>query len=373
MTFFARPNLDNTQFKQLSGSTLTLSGQTQIATTSGLTLSDGNGGNIVITANNASPATDGYVLTYDDASKQICLALSSASGGSQNYCGISPTTCAVGGLPAGSPISGLTLSCIIQEIVAPVLSPTCSQPYNTLSLSPAVSTLEIGCNISFIAMGAFNQGSVSPVYCAGTSCRTGLPNCYYYVDSVGGTCFIPSSALSNSTGLATTPIHVGGNIVSLHVGYNAGQYPKKSDGTTVGMTCCPAGNAPTVTQSVNGILPYFYGSSTSLPVAGNALLATGTKVVADSTGDITVNYNVTTKYIWLAVPHTSPFTSPIKTKWYGSNAPTTNTEPIPGGLFNAPSTLSVNSPSSCWSGCAYNFYISNYPTSAVGYTLTFTN
>ena len=54
MTFFARPNLDDIQFKQLTGSTLTLSGQTRIIETNGLTLSDGAGSNIVITAKNAS-------------------------------------------------------------------------------------------------------------------------------------------------------------------------------------------------------------------------------------------------------------------------------------------------------------------------------
>ena len=46
MPFFARPNLTDEQFKQLKGDNeiLTLSGQTRIATTSGLTLSDGAGG-----------------------------------------------------------------------------------------------------------------------------------------------------------------------------------------------------------------------------------------------------------------------------------------------------------------------------------------
>jgi hypothetical protein len=40
MGFFARPNIDNIQFKQLAGTTLTLSGTTQIATSGGLELID---------------------------------------------------------------------------------------------------------------------------------------------------------------------------------------------------------------------------------------------------------------------------------------------------------------------------------------------
>ena len=39
MTFFSRPNLDDVQFEQLSGTTLTLNGNTIIYSVSGLSLS----------------------------------------------------------------------------------------------------------------------------------------------------------------------------------------------------------------------------------------------------------------------------------------------------------------------------------------------
>lgn len=67
--FFSRPNLEDLQFKQTPGSVLSLSGMTRIRTWSGLTLSDGAGGDILINASGASTAsTQGYVLTYIDGS-----------------------------------------------------------------------------------------------------------------------------------------------------------------------------------------------------------------------------------------------------------------------------------------------------------------
>ena len=42
MAFFSRPNLDDVQFKQLSGTTLTLSGKTIFNNTTGLILTDDN-------------------------------------------------------------------------------------------------------------------------------------------------------------------------------------------------------------------------------------------------------------------------------------------------------------------------------------------
>jgi len=368
MAFFSRPNLDNIQFKQLDGSELALSGQTQILSTSGLTLSDGNGSNVIITADGANPATDGYVLTYDNASNKIRLALSSVSGGSTIYNGSSPTTCSVGGLPAGTPIVGESLSCIIEQIVSPTLSPICTPNYVTLSITSATNPLEVGTGCVFTTCAIYNQGSVNPVYCGGTSVRTGLPTAYNYTADNGSTCCAVSSSLCNSIALQPHQIQFGCHNISLNVSYSAGQYPLKSDGSIGGMTCCSAGISPTVNIPVCGIYPYFYGSSNTQPIASSTLLTGGTKCVCISSGNVTVNYNVATKYVWLAIPAGN-----TKTKWYGSNAPTTNTESIPGGLFNSPTAILVNSPNSCWSAISYEFYISNYQTSTVGYSLTFTN
>ena len=368
MPFFSRPNLENEQFKQLSGSTLTLNGQTQIATTSGLTLTDGAGTNVLITASGASSSTNGYVLTYCDTTKVISLAQSSASGGSTIYNGASPTTCSVGGLNSSTAIACCQLSCIIQMIVAPVISPSLIPPSSSLSLSPATTTFEIGCNIAFTGIINFNSGVVSPVYCGGPSVRTGAATGYTFTN-IGGNQY---SGINNTCIMPSISITSGNNTASGVATYASGQTPINSDGSLLIGCTCPAGSISS-SVVVCGIYPYFYGNSVSAPTAGSALLTTGNKCVTDSSNNVIVNYNVTSKYIWLAVPTIST----IKTKWEGSNAPTTNTESIPGGLFNVPTSVLVNSPSSCWTGVNYNFYISNYPTSTIAgitpYNITFKN
>ena len=127
MSFFSRPDLSSIQFRQLSDSVLTLSGQTQIATISGLTLSDGNGSNVIITADQAASHV-GDVLTYDGAGK--IKLLPSGAGGDPIY----PITCkspaaiTLGGINAGDSLSGCTLSYIIQQLLVPTLNPTLTAP-----------------------------------------------------------------------------------------------------------------------------------------------------------------------------------------------------------------------------------------------------
>jgi len=370
MAFFSRPSLSNEQFKQLGDSVLTLSGQTQIASISGLTLTDGAGTNIIITASGASSLTDGYVLTYSDATKSIALALSSASGGSTIYNCASPTTCAVGGLNASTSIAGCNLAKIIEMMVAPVLNPTLSSPSSSILLQPTTPVFEVGCQIGFVETINFNRGSVSPVYCGGTPYRTGSASCYVFTDTGGN----QYSGVTNACVMSSVSILSGNNTAYGVVYYGSGVAPTKSDGSLM-TGCTYLSGFISSCSTVCGTYPYFYGNSVGVPVAGSALLTTGTKCVIDSSGNVVVNYNVGSpnKYIWFATPAISQ----TKTKWEGSNAPTTNTESIPGGLFNAPTTVSVNSPSSCWTGINYKFYISNYPTSTIAagtpYNITFKN
>jgi len=137
MPFFARPNLSDTQFKQLSGSTLTLSGQTRISTPSGLSLIGQTG---YVPINVTTGNTNLNVLTYLDG--QIIL-LPSSSGGSGLYSGASPTTCTVGGLCSGTSIYGSSISTILEKILVPPV------PLSTsLSIATGGSDRQFGdCNI----------------------------------------------------------------------------------------------------------------------------------------------------------------------------------------------------------------------------------
>lgn len=113
MPFFARPNLSDIQFKQITGSTLTLSGETRISTPSGLTLIGQSG---YVPINLTTGNTNYNVLTYIDG--EIILQPASG-GGSGVYTGASPTTCTVGGLCSGTAIIGCSISSILEEILVP--------------------------------------------------------------------------------------------------------------------------------------------------------------------------------------------------------------------------------------------------------------
>jgi len=365
MPFFARPNLSDEQFKQIAGSQLTLSGQTRISTVTGLTLTNGVGGYVPIVA---TGGTVGYVMTYDANNK---ITLKPSTGGGGVYAGASPTTCSVGGLPSGSAILGCSISCILEEILVPTVNPTLTAPSEIFfNLVPSISTYEIGTSISVTGYTAFSRGCINPAY--GTSgYRSGVPKSYNY--NRWGTELTPviSSASSNNYSFGSHVVTLGNNTLSSCIVYTCGEQPKNSCGGNYS-TPLPSGNTASISRVICGTLPWFWGSSVSAPVVNQSLLSNYTcKCVANSTNTITVdNFNVTGRYIWLAIPATST----SKTCWQGANNPSNNGT-IAGGLFPAATLCSVQSPEYCWGvgvPISYKFYVSNYATN-VNYGMTFCN
>lgn len=369
MTFFSRPNLDDIQFKQLSGSTLTLDGHTIINSVTGLSLT-GDLGKIPIVV---TGETENYVLTYDSSENVIKLKEPTASGGTGIYPYPDKVTCAVGGIALDTCLYNMNVVDILQDILVPTLEPTLTPNSSTFYILPTTVIYEVGCQIQFSGCSTYNQGVVNPVYCSGPSVRTGLPTCYNYTDIGGGTCYVSSTSLSNKTQMASRTITVGANIAYGSISYSAGLPPKRSDGSEMTSCSCPAATTTSKTATVCGVYPYFWGYSTTTPIIGQTLINTantaGQKCIDLTTTDVVVtNYNVTGEYIWLAIPEIG---SSSKTKWQGSNSPS-NCGTIPGDLFGSEVICAVNSPSSCWSGVNYRFYVSNYPTS-INYAMTFKN
>jgi len=370
MAFFARPNLDNEQFKQLPDSILDLSGQTRIATISGLTLSDGASSNIVVTARGALTQA-GDVLTSDGAGN-ICL-MPVGAGGNVIYNEASPTTCAVGGLDLGSNISGCTVNNILRRILVPILSPSIALPSSTFSISPSDTTYEVGCQITITGNATFNRGSVSPQYCGTSPFRSGLPTAYLYTYYGSSLAPVVSSSLSNS---CAAPLHTiiagANNILSGWVAYASGTTAVLN--STGGISCAalPSGTtAPAVQRIITGIYPYFYGkvASCGASAGGNrptptcAMIIAGNKVVADSSGTVSINFNSTSDdYVWFATPSTSA----AKTCWFINSL---NNGCI-GGAISAggnlfPSLACVTPVTTTrWSGQVYNVYVSNYQSAA---------
>ena len=368
MSFFSRPHLENLQFKQLEGTVLTLSGQTQIATISGLTLTDGSGNNIIVTASGASDNFD--VLTYCNG--VISLQEPTASGGTGIYDCSSPTTCTVGGLPADTVIYGSGITTILECILVPTLNPVLTNPsISSFTISPTTTLYEMGTCIYVTGTTYFNAGCINPQYTAASDCRSCGADIYEY-NIYGVTCCVCANGLScNSISFGGYPVS-SSNGLSVKVCYSGGTQPYDSADNPY-MSGLTTGCTNTCSRTITGVYPWFWGTSASTPTIGQSLFDNLTcKCVGYSNYNITVdNFNVTGKYIWFAIPSTST----TKTSWQGANNPSNNGT-IPGTLFPTGVISTVSSPScdvpSCWTGIQYCFYVSNYPTD-INYGMTFSN
>jgi hypothetical protein len=357
MSFFARPNLDDIQFKQLTGSTLTMSGVTNFT---GILKSKG----IEIDAT-ATGATAGDALVFDGTK----IILTPISGGSSGmYYGNTPASITLGGISSGTILTGKTLSLILQELLVPTLNPIIISP--SISFSIILSNpYEVGTCVTPSGITTFNRGSVSPAYCGGSVYRSGLPTKYCYLDFNATYTGFTSVSLSYSHTLTQYIVQPGCRCAYGYVTYSSGCTPVYNSS---GGTYLPALSAGTICSSpvtICGLYPWFWGNSVSAPTINQTLInGYACKCVASSIGSILVNnFNVSGKYIWFAIPYTST----SKTSWQGCNNPSNNGV-IPGGLFPVACCMNIVSPESCWGSTCYKIYVSNYATS-VNYGMAFSN
>jgi len=135
MAFFTRPELDNVQFKQTEGNVLTLSGDTQVAESGSLTIE----GNFVLNGKQivATGGTAGQALTLDSDGT---IKLLDVSGGTGFYNGASPSNITVGGIAAGTVLTGRTYDELFEELLITYLSPA----FSSFSVSGQTSRIEVG-------------------------------------------------------------------------------------------------------------------------------------------------------------------------------------------------------------------------------------
>lgn len=123
MTFFSRPNLSDIEFKQTDDSVLSLSGLTKIKNVSGLTLSNGQGDDVLINISGASSGTsENHVLTYTNG--EITLKPSSSSGGTTDFNTDRITTRS--GIPEVCVGGDCTINNFLEEYFFPAVGPTSS-------------------------------------------------------------------------------------------------------------------------------------------------------------------------------------------------------------------------------------------------------
>lgn len=116
--------------------------------------------------------------------------------------------------------------------------------------------------------------------------------------------------------------------------------------------------------SVTAIYPYFWGVSNTQPTAASisSAIAAGTtnKVLSSASGNVSVTFNASAQYVWVAIQ--ADYTQ--KATWY--NTALNNGNIGPGNFILSPTTYSVNSPESYWSGINYKIYISSGATNTEG-------
>jgi len=331
MPFFTRPDLDDREFKQLTGSTLTMSGTTNFVGTlkaKGIELDISTGGTSV-----------GYVLTLQN-SKIVLKPPTGGGSGETRYTGATPATISVGGLNVGTVLTGRSISSILQQMLVVYQPPT----FTTFSIA-ITGQYEVGNPSVFSGTKTFTWTTSNSPNVSGNSISV--------LDVTSGITI--GSGLPNS-GTASLSIHTVTNITPITHSWKV---------TGINST---GGTFISSLSTMNSIYPYFYGKVASggappgvyRPTANQTLINSGTAVVASSTGTITITFSSTSDdYFWFAIPSTST----SKTIWYVNalNSGSIGGGVSPGGnLFPTYDTVSINSPSGYWSGVSYKIYITNY-------------
>lgn len=125
-------------------------------------------------------------------------------------------------------------------------------------------------------------------------------------------------------------------------------------------TPLPAWTSPVQSRTITALYPYFWGKVSwwARPTRDQALIDSWNKVVASSTGTITINFNsVATDWLWFAIPSTST----SKTKWYVNPLNNGNIW-APTDLFDALELEVIDSPTLLWNGVEYKIYVSTFTT-----------
>jgi hypothetical protein len=120
----------------------------------------------------------------------------------------------------------------------------------------------------------------------------------------------------------------------------------------------------TTTYTITSIFPYFWGKMGSLPTVDSIASAisggTANKVLTAATGTLTVTFNSSSEYIWVAYQNAYS----TKIKWY--RTPLDNGS-CNGDFITAAVTKTVKSPDSYWIGITYKMQWSVYGTTQTAF------
>ncbi|MBS1506031.1 MAG: hypothetical protein JSS79_05235 [Bacteroidetes bacterium] len=288
----------------------------------------------VVQLKSIKPGTN---VTIDVASDSITInSLGGGSGTSANmyYTGASPSNVTVGALAAGSALSGKTVSQILESMLVTYLAPS----FTSFSIVGQPALIEVGVALSGSKTFNWSTSNSSNVAVNSINIRDQHTNTLIDTGAANtGTDTVSIGTISN-----TSPI----------------SQSWRAEGTNT-----QSGSFNSSSFTVSSLYPFFYGKSTGVrPTANQALINGGTKVVSSSSGAISVSFaSGSSDFLWFAIPSTSA----NRSTWFITalnNGAIGGAVSSGGNLFPDPVTVTINSPSSLWSGVSYKIYISNYQT-----------
>jgi hypothetical protein len=280
---------------------------------------------------------------------------------------------------------GKTVVEVLDTILFPDLNPTYTSP--TISISGGVSgTHEVGSTINqtLTATGDSNDAGAFATLIIVDASGNAITNTGLTTTDIADVADQYGFANPNDNNRYTTQLDTQSVTVSAgsqswraRATYGAGQAKKNNKGVTDSRTAAlrtttapqaaetNAANFASSALTVNGIYPYFWGKSNTLPttttVGGEIVMGTANKVVADSNGTLSVTFAASNQYIWFAIPNGST----SKTKWYVNDTNQGNIG-TSSDLFGAVQVDAVDSPDGYWNMQNYKIYISNYATQTSG-------
>ena len=341
MGFFTRITLEDNAAKQLSGTSLTLSGETNffgILKSKGVEIDASTGGTF---------AGYGLILDTDGV---IRLKPFSGGTGSGLYDGASPSTISVGGIPAGFTLTGKTYDQLWEKLLVVYQEPT----FTSFNIN-IPSLFEVG-DPSLIA-GA-------KVFTWSTSNSSNVePNTVEIID-ITDSALIATGLANDGVEAIALPTPINNNIPIVRTWRIEGENTEGDDFNR--------------NRTVESIYPWFYGTFDAGAVAvgvGRPDLTGGTvaqdliddsnKIIAKSNGTITVpDFNSSSQdYIWFAIPADVNQNSTPKTVWFVNalnNGTIGGVISAGGNLFPDGVVVAVDEPSNgFWTGVNYRFYLSN--------------
>ena len=260
------------------------------------------------------------------------------------------STTTVGAINAGEIVpAGTNIQELTELLLNKTFYPTFVNP--TFGLTNNAGLREVGSSFNVTLTFNFNRGQILGKLDNGIWNPTMLQD---YRAGVATSYLLNGVSGSNNSSSFNVTTILGTNTLNGSVTYETGAQPKDSKNNNFDNPL-PSGTSPIQSTSFEGIYPYFYYKSLSpiTPAIMQSAIANGqaTKVLASSTGTITIPFAANGEYIAVAYPATST----TKTIWYVNAL---DNGEIPGGLLGGVNTLPCNSPTNLWNNINFKIHVS---------------